>query len=398
MNQEKVGLFISERRKEKKFTQKELADKLGVTDRSVSNWENGKCLPDYSLFPMLCKELSITLEELLAGEVKPKKNNNVIDYISYLSKKQKRKYIIGIFVVAIILILAFLITCYFINNFNKTIVYELSGESENFVYSDSLVLYSNNKNIITTGNINILNDEIKEEDIFLVKFISDDKVILSGNVFVNQATINIEDSGYNDLLSRETMDNINNWELVIIYRKNDEFYTEVMNLENSVIMRNNKFINFKAKAIGEDGYIIDTNNDFRYQLALRDYLLEKGYKENSENLWMWKDNYDDDGNLVTSLMINVFEGRLIYSIIEDSENYANVSYTFHYFSGPVDRVRSNSLSVDGLNNNEDFSFWFYINEEEVECGYGECPDDSWLIGKNFITTFEDIIYFEVNDE
>ena len=47
MDQEKIGKFIAECRKAKKITQSELAEKLGVTDRSVSNWENGKNMPDY---------------------------------------------------------------------------------------------------------------------------------------------------------------------------------------------------------------------------------------------------------------------------------------------------------------------------------------------------------------
>lgn len=48
MNQEKIGKFIAQNRKAKKITQSELAEKLGVTDRSISNWENGKNMPDLS--------------------------------------------------------------------------------------------------------------------------------------------------------------------------------------------------------------------------------------------------------------------------------------------------------------------------------------------------------------
>lgn len=68
MNQEKIGKLIAECRKEKKMTQVELADKLSVTDKSVSKWENGKCLPDVSLYKDLCNILGITLNEFFAGE------------------------------------------------------------------------------------------------------------------------------------------------------------------------------------------------------------------------------------------------------------------------------------------------------------------------------------------
>ena len=52
----------------KKLTQLELAERLGVTDRSVSNWENGVCLPDARLYRLLCDILQISINELFAGE------------------------------------------------------------------------------------------------------------------------------------------------------------------------------------------------------------------------------------------------------------------------------------------------------------------------------------------
>ena len=55
MNQEKIGKFISQLRKEKNLTQEELGEALGVTGKSVSRWENGKTLPDYSVIKELCE-------------------------------------------------------------------------------------------------------------------------------------------------------------------------------------------------------------------------------------------------------------------------------------------------------------------------------------------------------
>ena len=68
MDQEKIGKFIFELRKEKKMTQQELADKIGVTDRAISKWENGRGMPDLSLMKPLCDVLGITLNELISGE------------------------------------------------------------------------------------------------------------------------------------------------------------------------------------------------------------------------------------------------------------------------------------------------------------------------------------------
>jgi len=68
MNQIRIGAFISERRKAKGWTQSQLAEKLGITDKAVSKWETGRSMPDLSLFVPLCTLLGITLNELFAGE------------------------------------------------------------------------------------------------------------------------------------------------------------------------------------------------------------------------------------------------------------------------------------------------------------------------------------------
>ena len=65
MNQIKIGKFISENRKKVNLTQFELAEKLCVTDRAVSKWENGKSMPDSSIMLELCEILQISVTELL---------------------------------------------------------------------------------------------------------------------------------------------------------------------------------------------------------------------------------------------------------------------------------------------------------------------------------------------
>lgn len=76
MNQAKIGEFISSQRKQKGFTQAELAEKLDITDRAVSKWERGKGLPDASMMLPLCELLGITVNELLCGEKISMESNN----------------------------------------------------------------------------------------------------------------------------------------------------------------------------------------------------------------------------------------------------------------------------------------------------------------------------------
>lgn len=65
MNQQKIGVFICSCRKEKELTQVQLAEILGVSDKSISRWENGKTMPDISLYEPLCEALDIQISELL---------------------------------------------------------------------------------------------------------------------------------------------------------------------------------------------------------------------------------------------------------------------------------------------------------------------------------------------
>ena len=93
MNQEKIGRFISKLRKEKNMTQEQLAEKLGITNKSVSRWENGKTMPDLSIFKQLCETLDISINELMSGErikdeeYSEKLEENFINTIDYINKK-----------------------------------------------------------------------------------------------------------------------------------------------------------------------------------------------------------------------------------------------------------------------------------------------------------------------
>ncbi len=76
MDQLKIGKFIAECRKNNKLTQMQLAEKLNITDRAVSKWENGKTMPDSAIMLELCDVLQITVNDLLNGEVVSVENYN----------------------------------------------------------------------------------------------------------------------------------------------------------------------------------------------------------------------------------------------------------------------------------------------------------------------------------
>lgn len=107
MDQIAIGRFITQKRKEKNFTQEQLAEKIGVSNKTISKWECGKCMPDYSIVEILCKELNITLAELMNAEEDEKSihtydNQNVLEMLKEAQRlKSKKILIIGcIFIVA----------------------------------------------------------------------------------------------------------------------------------------------------------------------------------------------------------------------------------------------------------------------------------------------------------
>ena len=107
----KIGAYISGKRKELGMTQRQLAEKLGMSDKSVSKWERGICLPDVSVYSDLCHILDISINEFLAGEDIPqeciveKSEENILGVATDSKRKQKRLKA-GICVLLVIAILA----------------------------------------------------------------------------------------------------------------------------------------------------------------------------------------------------------------------------------------------------------------------------------------------------
>ncbi len=115
----KIGKYIAFKRKEQGLTQKQLAEKLNMSDKSVSKWERGICLPDVSVYLELCKILDISINEFLAGEDIPKETieqkaeENIIQITK--DNKNKQKYLKKIIRLLIVMLVVFIfITSIFI--------------------------------------------------------------------------------------------------------------------------------------------------------------------------------------------------------------------------------------------------------------------------------------------
>lgn len=110
----KIGKFIAENRKKKNLTQAQLAEKLGVTSKTISRWENGNYMPDISLLKPISEELDITLNDLLSGEkvekekYQEKLEENMLMTIDYTNKKiYEKNNAISILIIIIGIVVAF---------------------------------------------------------------------------------------------------------------------------------------------------------------------------------------------------------------------------------------------------------------------------------------------------
>ena len=111
MDQIKIGKFIAEERKAKKYTQRELADKLSISDKTISKWERGNGFPEVSLLLPLCNELEITVNELLSGErlqamdYKKKAEENMVNLVKE-AQESKKKIIMSAMVGVLVIVAA----------------------------------------------------------------------------------------------------------------------------------------------------------------------------------------------------------------------------------------------------------------------------------------------------
>ena len=212
MNQEIVGKTIKENRLKLKLTQSELGEKLGVTYKTISRWENGNYMPDISLLIPLCKELNISLNELLDSDTPAE---NIIE-VAQKDINNKKKIII------ILLITLFIMGIkIFIDNYYKNIKYdnskiycEILDDKVNvvfknyspFIYTSNIIEDDENEYIFVNGSYNY--DGIKK---YSEKYVNN-------NIYIeevkNNKKIYVYYTNYNNVFSNNLDNSINNSTLI----------------------------------------------------------------------------------------------------------------------------------------------------------------------------------------
>lgn len=141
MDQEKIGKFIRQIRKNNNLTQAQLANKYGVTYQAVSKWENGKNIPDVSLLKQMSKDFNINIEDILEGKISKQK-----------STKLTSLKLISLFTIIIIILIVTIIII-FKNHDHDFSFKTISSSCNSFTISGSIA-YNDTKSSIYISNIN----------------------------------------------------------------------------------------------------------------------------------------------------------------------------------------------------------------------------------------------------
>lgn len=326
MDQNKIGKFISKLRKEKNMTQKELAEKLNVTDRAISNWENGRRIPDVSFFKPLCEILNITINELLSGERIPEKKIKktseelLINSLTKTKKVKKKsnKIIICLIIISILLIAEMIII---LKEGNKKLYPKIDIYSITVNASNPDIEYELKKEVFNNQNIyyyGIDSTQIcnSEEYCYNLK-----------NALINNQTDILSIKKY--LESQTRLGNINNYKLwdggTTIY--NNKFLT---------IMFCNTTEGNKDIYIGLSTMVKDLNGaycgreEYKTKSYTRTYQVTKAIinKEDSEFIDITLKQNNETGTVTINKSNNVTVGHI----------YEFTFYTFDYFEDTIENI------------------------------------------------------------
>lgn len=192
-------------RQERKLTQKDLGEIIGVSDRTISKWENGTTVPDLCQIRNICRKLEISPSLLIKSEKifkdgmtdLKRKVGKVLNYLLH------NIFLIGFIIVFILLLI------YFINNFNAVKIYNLKFDSENITFENGYFFKTKVTNILVINDIKInkIKYEPTEIEVELYTLVNGDKKVLYKGNNLNNIYLEEYKSG-TDLLTRDTIESL----------------------------------------------------------------------------------------------------------------------------------------------------------------------------------------------
>lgn len=257
MDQRKIGKLIEKYRKQKKLTQKELANRLGVSNTAVSKWETGNNLPDISMLEPLSDVLEVDILELL----KSQKSSHEDTSRKFVKVKKHKLYKVILFIIAFISTICITNTItyskanYKLTNYKKkeTEVYSISTPVDSDIYLSGYIIFNDKNNLVILEQLMIADEE--KIDIEKVKEVSisilvNDEILLSRKKSIekeNYKTINELVLDMNNRIYKPTLN--------LKERKNDE-----LSISIGIVFKNNETRTITSKIILNGNFINNINN------------------------------------------------------------------------------------------------------------------------------------------
>lgn len=359
-------------RQERKLTQKEIGDIIGVSDRTISKWENGTTVPDLCQIRNICKKLEISPSLLIKSEKK------LSDNITNLRRKIGKilNYILhNIFLITFILVFILLLL-YFINNYNSIKIYDLKYNSENISFENGYLFKTKVTNILIINDIKI--NKIKynpiDTKVKLYTLVNGDKKIIYTSENLNNIYIEENKSGA-DLLSKDVIESIKQ-NLYLLIETTDENNNEY-NYECQITFKekynNNKLLYksyIKNNSVDTLGFPFDNlidsqkiNNKSTKVMSINNNNANKlaslGYEYDKENDIYFK--VDEN----TKIEYQVKTKKLVIEI-SDNNTTKKMSYSLNLQSVNFILLNNNCKMLVSLKYN--------VPLNKMECYKGNCEN------------------------
>lgn len=319
IDNEKVGKFIENLRKEKGLTQQDLADILSVSNQAVSKWEGGRNLPDIAIQRVICDTFNITMEELHAGERDIKKRNKT-------KKIRKENKIFSIALMCIVPVMVFFVV-YFIINFRALKIYYSNSQitnEENSIRANLLIFKLPRKLIIFINNIYPCNYEVKDSDLLDLKLYSGNKKLLNSSMIKNDVfevvtAQDIDRKNIRLVLKIDSVDGISKTferKMKLIKYENNEKNDDKYKNKSLRILSNDEIV----KKLLKDGYINTKNEVYEKKIDKDNSLLRIKYDlehENIEILYLH--------NSYTEKIVIDYQVKIFQTVVFNNNNIDNIS-------------------------------------------------------------------------
>lgn len=318
IDNEKVGKFIENLRKEKGLTQQDLADILSVSNQAVSKWDGGRNLPDIAIQRVICDTFNITMEELHAGERDIKKRNKT-------KKIRKENKIFSIALMCIVPVMVFFVV-YFIINFRALKIYYSNSQitnEENSIRANLLIFKLPRKLIIFINNIYPCNYEVKDSDLLDLKLYSGNKKLLNSSMIKNdifeidaltfdpnnvKLILNIESvTGEKRKFQREVK--------LVKYTSNDRNDDKYKN-KSLKFLSNDEIV----KKLLKDGYINTENKVYEKKIDKDNTLLRIKYDLDHETIEILHVHNSYTEKIVVDYQLKIFR-----TVVFNNNNIDNIS-------------------------------------------------------------------------